>query len=187
MTSVWLVFRVEVRRRWRSCLAVAILVALVGGAVLASMAAARRTESAYPAFVQRYGFDAAGFAETRVPQLSHLPEVRSAVAASGPLAAQPRCACSSPVNAADFSLFIDQGAAQPYIKLLSGRLPSPADPRQALVSFTMAQTYGLHIGSRVTVPFFAPSQLQAYLGASGAYPKPVGPTVTFQVVGTEAS
>ena len=187
MSSVWLVFSVEARRRWRSWLAAALLVALVGGAVLASMAAARRTDGAYPAFVQRYGFDAAGFAETRVPQINRLPEVRSAVAAWGPLSAQPRCACSSPVDAADFSIVIDQGSVQPYVKLLAGHLPSPGDPFQALVSFTMAQTYGLHIGSRITVPFFAPSQLQAYLSASGAYPTPVGPTVTFQVVGTEAS
>jgi putative ABC transport system permease protein len=187
MTAVWLVFRVAARRRWRPWLAVALLVALVGGAVLASMAAARRTESAYPAFVHRYGFDAAGFAAAPVPQLSRLPEVRSAVAASGPLSAQPRCACSSPVDTADFSVFIDQGPVGTYIKLLAGHLPSPGNPAQALVSFTLSQTYGLHIGGRITVPFFSPSQLQAYLGASGAYPKPVGPTVTFQIVGIEAS
>jgi hypothetical protein len=164
-----------------------LLVALVGAAVLTALAAGRRTENAYPSFVRHYGFDAAGYAIARVPPINRLPEVRSAVAVDSPLSGQPRCACSSPVNASELSVFIDEGGARRYIKLLSGHLPSPTDPQQALISFNMAQTYGLHIGSHISVPFYAPSQLQAYTHASGTYPKALGPDVRFDVVGTEAS
>ncbi len=166
---------------------VALLVALVGGAAFAAMAAARRTDRAFPEFVQRYGFDAVGYADFTVPQVARLPEVRSAVPLLSPIAAQPRCACSSPIDASDFGISVERGQSQDYVKLLTGHYPSSSDPRQALVSFTMAQTYGLHIGSRITVPFYAPSQEQAYFSATGTYPKPTGPTVTFDVVGTEAS
>ena len=186
MAAIWFVFKAEARRRWRPWLAVALLVTLVGGAVLASMAAARRTDRAYPSFVHRYGFDAVGYADGPVPQVSHLPEVLSAAALEGPLSGQPTCACSSPIDTADFGISIDQGAARPYVKLLSGQPLSSSDPRQALVSFPMAETYGLHIGSQITVPLYAPSQEQAYLEASTTYPKPLGPRVMLHVVGIEA-
>ena len=187
MAPVWLVFRAEARRRWRSWLAVAVLIALVGSAVLAAVAAGRRTENAYPSFVRTYGLDAVGFASTHVPQVGRLPEVRTAVAVDGPLSARPRCACSSPVDVGDLSIFVDQGAVRPYIKLLDGRLPSPTNPNEALISFTMAQTYGLHIGSHISVPFYAPSQLRKIFNSAGTYPRALGPNVTFDVVGTSAS
>ena len=187
MAPVWLVFRAAARRRWRSWLAVIVLVALVGAAVLAAAAAGRRTQNAYPSFVRHYGFDAVGYASTHVPQVGRLPEVRSAVAIDGPMSARPRCACSNPVDVADLSIFVDQGGVRPYVKLLDGRFPSPTDPYEALISFTMAQAYGLHIGSHISVPFYAPSQLQALLKTSGTYPKALGPDVTLHIVGTEAS
>jgi hypothetical protein len=46
--AVWLVARSDVRRRWRSLLALALIVGVAGGIVLAAVAGARRTESAAP-------------------------------------------------------------------------------------------------------------------------------------------
>ena len=59
MGAFELLFRAETRRRWRSWLALAVLVALVGGLVLAATAAGRRTAAAFPHFVTAYGFDSA--------------------------------------------------------------------------------------------------------------------------------
>ncbi len=60
--AVAFAFRAELRSRWRSWLAIALLIAVVGGFVLAATAAGRRTSSAYPRFVSTYGYDATVFA-----------------------------------------------------------------------------------------------------------------------------
>src|SRR5262245_57622179 len=52
MGAVWLRFGAELRARWRAWLGLALLVGLAGGAVLAIVAGARRTDSAYPRFVE---------------------------------------------------------------------------------------------------------------------------------------
>jgi hypothetical protein len=41
-------FRAKLRHRWRSWLAIAVLVSIVGGLVLAATAAGHRTEAAFP-------------------------------------------------------------------------------------------------------------------------------------------
>lgn len=49
MDAVVLVVRRECRRRWRSLCALALLIGLVGAVMLATLADARRTESAFDA------------------------------------------------------------------------------------------------------------------------------------------
>jgi hypothetical protein len=71
--AVWLVFGAKLRRRWPSWLAIVILIGVVGGFVLAAVAAGRRTESAFPRFVAAYGFDAYVYATRPLPQLAKLP------------------------------------------------------------------------------------------------------------------
>ena len=45
----------------------------------------------------------------------------------------------------------------------------------------------MHLGSVIRVPFYALSQASAYNNATGAPPKPKGPTVDLHVVGFEAT
>jgi hypothetical protein len=47
----WYRFRGTFRRRWAGYLAVVLLIALVGGAAMGSIAGARRTQSSYPRFL----------------------------------------------------------------------------------------------------------------------------------------
>jgi hypothetical protein len=56
-----------------------------------------------------------------------------------------------------------------------------------LVSFTLQQDDGVHLGSLIHVPFFATSQASAYNNTSTALLRPKGPTVGFRVVGFAAS
>ena len=44
-------FGATLRRRWGGYLAIALLIGLVGGVAMGSIAAARRTQSSYPAFL----------------------------------------------------------------------------------------------------------------------------------------
>ena len=76
--AVRLVFGAKLRRRWPSWLAIVILISVVGGFLLAAVAAGRRTDSAFPRFVAAYGFDADVYATRPLPQLAKLPGVTSA-------------------------------------------------------------------------------------------------------------
>ena len=73
--AVGLVFRSQLRQRWRSWLAVAVLVSIVGGVIMAAAAAGRRTESAFPSFVAAHGFDAEIYSLQPAPVISRLPGV----------------------------------------------------------------------------------------------------------------
>jgi hypothetical protein len=53
MRAIGVVFRAELQHRWRSWLALTVLVTLVGGTVLGAVAAGRRTSSAFPRFLAR--------------------------------------------------------------------------------------------------------------------------------------
>jgi hypothetical protein len=52
MGSVWLSLRADLRLRWRPLAALALLLGLIGGVVLAAAAGARRTDTAYPRLLQ---------------------------------------------------------------------------------------------------------------------------------------
>jgi len=97
-------FRAELRRRWRSWLAVALLVSLVGGFVLAATDAGRRTDSAFPGFLAVHGIDAVGYASQPVPKLATLPEVASAVRILAPANGQATCSCGHFPSAADLGV-----------------------------------------------------------------------------------
>ena len=182
-------FRAELRSRWRSWLAIALLVAVVGGFVLAATAAGRRTTSAYPQFVATYGYDATVFATRQVPQLERLATVASATAMVSPSNGQPTCLCTHPINvtSANFAVLAEPRGGKPLWKLVSGRAPDPADPDQVLASLSLQRDDGVQVGTVIHVPFFAPSQASAANSVSGAPPTPRGPAVALQVVGITAS
>jgi ABC-type antimicrobial peptide transport system permease subunit len=179
-------FTAERRRRWASWLALVLLVALVGGAVLSGVSAAKRTESAFPDFIHRYGSDVAIFASGGVPSGSQLPGAHArlistyAAAVGGNVRIGPTFIPSS-----DMTVFVlPRHGAGKTVKLLSGQLPTR--PGQALAGFSLAQQAGLHIGSVVRVPMYSTNQAQAIFVDAGS-PPPKGPTESFRIVGFEAS
>ncbi len=186
MSALGSMVRAEFRRRWRSWLALAVLVALVGGVALAAAAAGRRTESAFPRFVDRYGFDAAVYFDGPVPNLAKLPDVTSVTAVDGLDNGQPTCACSVPIDPTDFGVLTVAPGSRPFSKLVAGHLPDPSSPYDVVAAFTLTQN-GVHLGSVIHVPFYAASQKTAYNDAVGALPTPTGPDVALHVVGFEAS
>ena len=180
-------FRAKLRHRWRSWLAIAVLVSVVGGLVLAAAAAGRRTEAAFPQFAAAHGFDSDEYAFGPVPKVADLPGVTSALELISPDSGQPACACTHPINPTELGVIFASPRGRSPFKLVSGRLPDPSAPDEVLASFTLQQDYGVHLGSVIRVPFYAPSQASAYNDATGAEPEPTGPTVDFHVVGFEAS
>jgi hypothetical protein len=184
---VRLAFRAEVRRRWRSWLAIALLISVVGGLVLGAASAGRRTESAFPGFLAAHGYDVDVYATRPLPQLARLPEVSSVATLAGPDNGAPVCeSCPHPINPSDFGVTYVSGHGRSPFKLISGHLPDPSSPTQVLASYTL-QSDGVQLGTVIRVPFYARSQAAAYSDATGALPKPTGPTVAFRVVGFEAT
>ena len=183
--GIWLIFRAELRRRWRSWVAIALLISVVGGFMLAAAAAGRRTESAFPRFVAAHGFDVVVYANEPRPNIAKLPGVASVTQLASPYNGQPTCHCTRPINPSNFDVVSVTGRV-PF-KLVSGHLPDPSAPDQVLASFTLEQDYGVRLGTVIHVPFYASSQLSAINNASGSGPNPAGPTVAFMVVGFEAT
>jgi hypothetical protein len=89
--SAWYRLRAGFRRDWGGYLAIALIVGLVGGVAMASAAAARRTQSAFPRILATshpsdLDVDPGPYSARVAGQISHLPRVRSAesyVALSG--------------------------------------------------------------------------------------------------------
>ena len=102
MGAVRLVFHAELRRRWRSWLAIAVLISVVAGFVLAATAGGRRTASAFPRFVAAHGFDAVVYATRPVPKLAKLPGVSSVTEVVIPDTGDPMCDCSHSISQANF-------------------------------------------------------------------------------------
>jgi len=185
--AVTLAFRAELRRRWRSWLAIALLISVVGGFVLAAAAAGRRTESAFPQFVAAHGFDAVVYANRPVPRVAKLPGVVSVTELVTPFNGQPSCDCKHPINQANISVVVLSPKSGPPFNLVSGHVPDPSDPNQVLASFTLQQDFGVRLGTVIHIPLYAASQFAAVNNAIGAGPPPRGPTVALHVVGIEAT
>jgi hypothetical protein len=185
MRCIGMLFRAEWRRRWASWVALAFLISLIGGTVLAGVSAAGRTSSAFPRYVDRYGFDADVFGAAAFPKdFVHLPHVES-VAESTYYFNGNAVARGHFVPQSDLAVVgLPTSHLDSAVKLLSGRLP--VGPREVLVGYSMQQQFGLRIGSVVSVPFYTPAQLPQIL-ASNAAPTLHGPTFHFRVVGVEAS
>jgi hypothetical protein len=186
MAVIAMLFRSELRHRWRSWLTLALLIAVVSGLVLAGIAAGRRTASAYPQFVKAYGYDASTFSPDSLSAIRSLPDVTRATRENGTITGPPTCSCRKAINSSDFGLVeIGPKDVSRYFKLVSGRMPDPSNPHEVLASFNFEHDVGVHPGTRVYVPLYTRAQRSRVL--HGANLKAKGPRVTFTVVGIEAA
>jgi len=150
--------RSELRARWRSWLGVALLIGLAGAAAVAAAAGARRTETAYPRFVQaQNGYDliTGGFPGNIDParalaQIEALPEVaqwaRIDVAASTAILPSGRVAPAPELMAAT-DLMGRAGFQLNRFKVISGRMANLHAPGEAMIDFPTADREGLRVGS----------------------------------------
>jgi ABC-type lipoprotein release transport system permease subunit len=186
LACVWWAFRAEGRRRFASWLALAALVALVGGTVLTGASAARRTEAAYPDFLSRYGYDAELY--TSAPELPATVRSWHYIATIIPTAfylsanvhADGQLIPASPLLITALTPTIESHV----VRLTSGRLPTRTD--EIAVGYATQQQFHLHLGSTVVVPLYALRQRQEVFASSGT-PPAHGAIMRFTVVGIAAS
>ncbi len=178
MNAGWVLLRAELRRRWRSWLALALIVGAFAGAVEAAAAGARRTDAAYPALL----------AWSRAPDLLASSAPGQSVFGTIPqsaLARLPQVANDAPL--AEYSvarpsavaLLAPENREIPAAfwrrKILAGRLPDPRRAGEADISFTLAQANHLQVGGVLRVDLLT----------SGVNPRPA--PFTFHIVGIDAA
>ena len=186
MAGIWWAFRAEGRRRWASWLALAALVALVGGTVVVGASAARRTQTAFPDFLARYGYDAEVYTSTpRLPApVARWSDVKAVVPTTFYVTADVHAGGQLVPTTPLLVVELSPSLVTNVVKLSSGRLPVRAD--EIDVGYEMQQQFHLHLGSTVVVPFYAPSQRHLVLSSNGT-PPAHGAVVRFTVVGVAAS
>jgi len=183
MRAVWRVATGSLRARWRGWALIVALIAIGGGAVLASAAGARRTSSAYPRFLR----------------VSKAADVVVAPGGSG-LGGYYRALAKLP-GAAEVALGVGlnvqlSGAGLPGVtteapaggrlwrqmdipKILAGRLPRPGRPGEVAVDQNGAALLHLHVGSMLAMTAYGNTGPP---GAAGSGPGQA-PRLTERVVG----
>ncbi|TML14054.1 MAG: FtsX-like permease family protein [Actinobacteria bacterium] len=163
-------FRAELRSGWRTWLILALLAGVAGGVVVAGIAGARRTDSALARHLKAYGFPNATVSLSNgpnsiraVPRLRGLPLVQAS-ALDAELAYCARDARDRPVidngpQAVWFLVSLDgqDGVVLHRPKLLAGRTPDPARPREVLLDSRAARRFSVHPGDVIPIrvfPFF---------------------------------
>jgi hypothetical protein len=179
MGSSAFVARLQIKRRWRSLVVVALFVAIVGGLATALIAGARRSSSV----VRRY-FDATIPYDLLVGAQS-LPRAR-VLAIPGVERAdrdmyfastyvRPDGKLGDSIN----SVIFDRSAVDPTIRVLDGRLPDADDASSVLVNEAFVREFGLHVGDSLSVRTFAPRDLGDV--QANRYDSPHGPEYRFRI------
>jgi FtsX-like permease family protein len=186
ITLTWL--RLDSRRRWRSLLVLALLVALAAGTVLMATAGARRGQTAFdrlwnstlPATVavlpNQPGFDWA--------RVKALPGVE--VLSEFPVNGQPFVLTCCPGTSVGFAPVGDEMARtieRPV--LLSGHLFDPGRADELIVTPRFAARYHKGTGDRVTMRLASPKQVND--GWDGSTGPPLGPVIQARIVGVGRS
>jgi hypothetical protein len=175
---------------------VILLVGLVGGVALGAVAAARRTQSTFPAYLaashasdlqfQFYSSQSLASLDSFTKELEHLPQVtRLAIAPTlfvSPIGANGRALPSS-VNSNEISTIGSVGGeyfTQDRVAVVAGRMANPDSTHEMVATAAMAKLAGWHLGETVRMGDFTVAQLN-----SGANPGTarLGLTFSAQLVG----
>lgn len=158
MSAAWYWARTELRRHWRAWLSIAVLVGIGGGLAMASLAAARRTDTAYPRFLEQarppdfvldpdFEVDSTEFLDAveSLPAVALRSDARAV--ALGPVV-DGRIAFAglgNTVASVDGVRFYQRDR----VHLVDGRMPDPSRADEVLVSRSAAAD-GLAVGDRLT-------------------------------------
>ena len=184
----WYRFRATVHRRWTGYFAVVLLLGLVGGLAMGAIAGARRTQSAFPAYlaathasdlrVQTYyvsslsGLGGAGITD----RLARLPQV-TAVASAPNLLIVPLGPNGEPLASAVTDDYVSglgsvggEYFSQDRVTPVEGSMANPASDNEMVATPEAAKISGWKLGQ--SVAFGALTTAQVAAGANPATAKP---------------
>ncbi len=167
----WYRLRLDLPRRWTSYAGMVLLVALVGGLALGSIAGARRSESAFPTFLKGtnpsdLAIDVGLYNPKILKEIARLPQVKSIETYVSPNAVPVTAAglvdTHSPLFTSNFDPIASLNGLyfnQDRMTILQGTRPNPRRPDEAMANEFAAKLYGWHVGSVVRFGFFSNAQL----------------------------
>ncbi len=185
----WYRFRATLGRRWGGYASVILLIGLVGGIAMASIAGARRTQSSYPTFISstnpstltistfaaNSGGNPTGSAKLTA-RIRHLPDVRTARTLLAPEIV-PLAKDGAPRLDA-FGNSISGGSVdgllldQDRVSAVQGRLADPNRAGEFEVTANIAHAMGIHIGQVVPLGFYTDAQTnESDFGTSRVAPR----------------
>jgi hypothetical protein len=169
----WYRFRATYRRNLTSYLAVVLLIGLVGGVAMASIAAARRTQSSYPTFMASTNpsdvsmatynaTDGGGFGPDLTKKIEALPGVTSVRTGFTPPivpltpSGAPRLSTLGFVETAgSVDGLFDQ---QDRLAITQGHAANPKRADEVVMTATAARDFGVHVGDVVPFGLYKPAQ-----------------------------
>src|SRR5260221_10998324 len=176
MAAVWARLRSDLRNRWRAWALLSLVVGVIAGAALTAAAGARRADSAYPRFVERYqaydvqlgGIPTDGLVQAaRIrKKIIAFPEV-AVYSVSEFVSGGAVMPSGVTVSFPDIVVFGDPDGRELFTvnraKVLAGRLFHRDAADEGVVDFKTADRFKLHVGDSVGIP----------LGDPRAGPQPV--------------
>jgi hypothetical protein len=182
--AVWILAGHEIRRRWRSVVVLTLVVGVLGAVVLATVAGARRTDSALARFnassrsasVDVFTGDPTS---AQLLEFGRVPDV-SALAVARTFDLRVRGAANVPIAAAvDANL----GSVVDRARIVAGRAADPAAADEITIGESLAALLHRGEGGHLDAESYTPGQLAVlFAGASDPGP-PAGPRLRFRIVG----
>jgi len=171
----WYRFRATFGRRWRGCLGVVLLIGLIGGIAMASIAAGRRTQSSYPTFLASTNPSdltvSAGAANSTASsgsaalssKLAHLAGVKHVGSLLGP-SAFPLAPNGALRDVADqigvFGSLNGMLQSQDRITVVEGRMANPSRADELVMTAGAAKILGVHVGQAVPLGIYTTAQTE---------------------------
>ena len=201
MTAVSYRFRSELRDRWRSWIAVALVIGLAGGVVLALLAGARRTDDAYPRLLRTHdAYDV--LLVSGIPGLFEFaPLDLDAAARRGDVSDATPLRVVAIAGVAPDGTLITPGSANfggdptgrygiglNRFKVLEGRLPDPDRPDEVVVGFPTVDELALAVGDTLKVNLLDAAEANAVFSGQTTFDRlaVTGPLQDLEVVGIVA-
>ena len=192
MGAAWLLVRAELRGRRRGLAGIALLVALLGGSVIAAVAGADRTRTALARFAIATNTADALVADTEPGDLEVLASL-DGVRAVGHVS----LFAISPTHIVDGGgdglpeVFLPMAASTdgrvPYelnrARVVAGRRPDPSAVHEVALREQTAQLLGVGVGDALAMASFTAAEVERINESQGEAPPSSGPPLSLEVVG----
>ena len=169
----WYRFRTTSGRRWGGYLSVVLLVGLIGGIAMASIAAGRRTQSSYPSFLAStnpsdmsasvYNTATGAPGPSLTAKIARLAGVKQVVSIYGP-DVLPLGANGAPHT--DEAVQVAMGGSldgmfldQDRVTVVQGRMADPDRVGEVVMTATAAQVLRVHVGQVVPLGLYTGAQM----------------------------